>query len=184
MFDISWTEFLLIGIVALVVIGPKELPGVMRTLGQYTRKIRGMASDFQNQFQEAMREAEMADLKKSVDDLAQDIKSYDPLKGAREDVEALGKDLNKDLSKNFENKPLDLMTPQESSSASGAEPGVAAPGAETQGVEPVVAEPAGVEPVIAGSNAHTPAAEPVPQPSATPAPEPAVATPESIERTG
>ena len=64
MFDISWTEFLLIGIVALVVIGPKELPGVMRTLGQYTRKIRGMASDFQNQFQEAMREAEMADLKK------------------------------------------------------------------------------------------------------------------------
>ncbi len=110
MFDISWTEFLLIGIVALVVIGPKELPGVMRTLGQYTRKIRGMASDFQNQFQEAMREAEMADLKKSVDDLAHDIKSYDPLKGAREDVEAMGKDFNKDLCKDFENKPLDLMT--------------------------------------------------------------------------
>ena len=71
MFDISWTEFLLIGIVALVVIGPKELPGVMRTLGQWTRKIRSMAADFQNQFQEAMREAEMADLKKQVDDMAQ-----------------------------------------------------------------------------------------------------------------
>jgi sec-independent protein translocase protein TatB len=181
MFDISWTEFLLIGIVALVVIGPKELPGVMRTLGQYTRKIRGMASDFQNQFQEAMREAEMADLKKSVDDLAHDIKSYDPLKGAREDVEAMGKDLNKDLSKDFENKPLDLMTPQESSNAPGAEPGVASPAIETQSVEPVVAEAAGVEPVIAGSNAHTPAVEPAPQPSA---PEPAVATPESTERTG
>ncbi len=39
MFDISWTEFLLVGVVALIVIGPKELPGVMRTLGQYTRKI-------------------------------------------------------------------------------------------------------------------------------------------------
>ena len=97
MFDISWTEFLLIGIVALVVIGPKELPGVMRTLGQYTRKIRGMAADFQNQFQEAMREAEMADLKKSVDDMAHDIKNYDPLKSAREDVENIGKDLSKDL---------------------------------------------------------------------------------------
>ena len=71
MFDISWTEFLLIGVVALVVIGPKELPGVMRTIGQWTRKIRGMANDFQNQFQEAMREAEMADLKKQVDDMAQ-----------------------------------------------------------------------------------------------------------------
>ena len=69
MFDISWTEFLLIGIVALVVIGPKELPGVMRSLGQWTRKIRGMATEFQNQFQEAMREAEMADLKKSFDEV-------------------------------------------------------------------------------------------------------------------
>ncbi|HEY3793530.1 MAG TPA: Sec-independent protein translocase protein TatB, partial [Bradyrhizobium sp.] len=59
MFDISWSEFLLIGVVALIVIGPKELPGVLRTLGQYTRKVRGMAADFQNQFQEAMREAEM-----------------------------------------------------------------------------------------------------------------------------
>jgi sec-independent protein translocase protein TatB len=97
MFDISWTEFLLIGVVALVVIGPKELPGVMRTLGQYTRKIRSMAADFQNQFQEAMREAEMADLKKQVDDLAQDIKQYDPLKDVRADVEAIGKDLSKDL---------------------------------------------------------------------------------------
>jgi len=93
MLDISWTEFVLIGIVALIVIGPKELPGVMRSLGQWTRKIRGMAAEFQNQFQEAMREAEMADLKKQVDDLAQDFKQYDPLKSVREDVEAVGKNL-------------------------------------------------------------------------------------------
>ena len=97
MFDISWTEFLLIGIVALIVIGPKELPAVMRSLGQWTRKIRSMAADFQNQFHEAMREAEMADLKKQVDDVASDIKSYDPLKDVRADVEGIGKDLNKDL---------------------------------------------------------------------------------------
>jgi sec-independent protein translocase protein TatB len=177
MFDISWTEFLLIGVVALVVIGPKELPGVMRTLGQYTRKIRGMAADFQGQFQEAMREAEMADLKKSVDDLAQDIKSYDPLKGAREDVEAMGKDFNKDLGKEFENKPLDLMTPHTPS----AEPSAPGPTTEQPSVEPVVAEPAGVEPVIARASTHTSAVESAPQPSA---PEPAVATPESTERTG
>ena len=86
MFDISWTEFLLIGIVALIVIGPKELPGVMRTMGQWTRKLRSMASDFQHQFQEAMREAEMTDLKKQVDDMAHDIKNYDPLQGVRTDV--------------------------------------------------------------------------------------------------
>jgi sec-independent protein translocase protein TatB len=94
MFDISWTEFLLIGVVALIVIGPKELPAVMRGLGQWTRKIRSLAADFQNQFHEAMREAEMADLKKQVDDVAQDIKEYDPLKDVRADVEAIGKDLD------------------------------------------------------------------------------------------
>jgi len=85
MFDISWSEFLLIGVVALIVIGPKELPAVMRTIGQWTRKVRGMASEFQNQFQEAIREAEMSDLKKEVDDLAQDVKNFDPLKDVRAD---------------------------------------------------------------------------------------------------
>ncbi len=94
MFDISWTEFLLIGVVALIVIGPKELPAVMRSLGQWTRKIRSMAADFQNQFHEAMREAEMADLKKQVDDMASSVKGYDPLKDVRADVEAIGKDLD------------------------------------------------------------------------------------------
>jgi sec-independent protein translocase protein TatB len=94
MFDISWTEFLLIGVVALIVIGPKELPAVMRTMGQWTRKVRSMAADFQNQFQEAMREAEMADLKKQVDDIARDVKNYDPLKDVRADIENIGKDLN------------------------------------------------------------------------------------------
>jgi sec-independent protein translocase protein TatB len=99
MFDISWTEFLLIGVVALIVIGPKELPAVMRSLGQWTRKIRSMAADFQNQFHEAMREAEMADLKKQVDDLASDVKNYDPLKDVRADVEGIGKDLDDRVKK-------------------------------------------------------------------------------------
>ena len=99
MFDISWTEFVLIGVVALIVIGPKELPAVLRTLGQYTRKIRSMAADFQNQFQEAMREAEMADLKQQVDDIAREVKNYDPLKDVRADVEAAGKDIQSSLEK-------------------------------------------------------------------------------------
>jgi sec-independent protein translocase protein TatB len=97
MFDISWSEFLVIGVVALIVIGPKELPGVLRTLGQYTRKVRRMAGEFQNQFQEAMREAELADLKKEVDSMASDIKNYDPLKDVRSDVEAMGKDIEQSL---------------------------------------------------------------------------------------
>src|SRR5579862_4464567 len=107
MFDISWTEFLLIGVVALIVIGPKELPAVMRTMGQWTRKVRGMATEFQNQFQEAMREAEMADLKKQVDDMARDVTDVDPLKGVRDDIETVGSDVQRSLDTSAERKPAE-----------------------------------------------------------------------------
>src|SRR4249919_3429299 len=72
MFDIGWSELVVIAVVALIAIGPKELPGVLRMVGQYMRKIRRMASEFQGQFQEAMRAAEMADLKKHVDGFTAD----------------------------------------------------------------------------------------------------------------
>jgi sec-independent protein translocase protein TatB len=75
MFDISWGKLVIIGVVALIVIGPKELPAVLRTLGQWMSKIRRMASEFQGQFQDAMREAEMADLKKQFDDTTAAVKS-------------------------------------------------------------------------------------------------------------
>jgi sec-independent protein translocase protein TatB len=161
MFDISWSEFLLIGVVALIVIGPKELPGVLRTLGQYTRKVRGMAADFQNQFQEAMREAEMADLKKQVDDLAHDVKNFDPLKDVRSDLEATGKDLERSLEATSEPKaepPLDGgfavsdAAPVAETAAPTAE--IAAPVAA---VERSDLEPAGVE-----AAKSEPAAEPAP----------------------
>ena len=151
MFDISWSEFLLIGIVALIVIGPKELPAVMRTLGQWTRKVRGMASEFQNQFQEAMREAEMADLKKQVDDMAHDVTDIDPLKGVREDIENVGSDVQRSLSGSTE---------QSSTEQSSTEQTAALPAGET---EPALPAPAGTSsdatPALPGeSAAPTPAA--------------------------
>jgi sec-independent protein translocase protein TatB len=69
MFDIAWSELVIIAVVALIAIGPKELPGVLRMVGQWMGKARKMAGEFQGQFQEAMREAEMADLKKSFDEV-------------------------------------------------------------------------------------------------------------------
>ena len=69
MFDIGWSEIAVIAVVALIAIGPKELPGVLRMVGQWMGKARKMAAEFQGQFQEAMREAEMADLKKSFDEV-------------------------------------------------------------------------------------------------------------------
>jgi sec-independent protein translocase protein TatB len=137
MFDISWTEFLLIGVVALIVIGPKELPAVLRTLGQYTRKVRSMAADFQGQFQEAMREAEMADLKQQVEDIATDIKQYDPLKDVRADVEAAGKDIKASLD-----QPA-LMTSRDAAIEETTAPELPAPAClatETDAVEPQTPE--------------------------------------------
>jgi sec-independent protein translocase protein TatB len=91
MFDIGWGELVVIGIVALIAIGPKELPGVLRTLGQAMGKVRRMANEFQGQFHEAMREAEMADLKKQADDLASTVSGFsniDPLASAKKDIES------------------------------------------------------------------------------------------------
>ena len=95
MFDIGWSELVVIAVVALIAIGPKELPAVLRTVGQYMGKIRRMASEFQGQFQEAMREAEMADLKKSVDemtDVAKGFTDFDPLASVKKEVDSFTAD--------------------------------------------------------------------------------------------
>ena len=86
MFDIGWSELVLIGVVALIAIGPKELPGVLRMVGQWMGKARKMAAEFQGQFQEAMREAEMADLKKSFDEVKEDATGFNPLTSLQKDV--------------------------------------------------------------------------------------------------
>ncbi len=91
MFELDWGKLVIIGIVALIAIGPKELPGVLRTLGQYMAKIRRMAAEFQGQFQEALREAEMADLKQQAEDMTSsvsDIASFDPVATAKKEMEA------------------------------------------------------------------------------------------------
>lgn len=69
MFDLSWSELLLVGAIALVVIGPRELPRVLRTVGQTFAKLRRMAGDFQSQFNAAMREAELDDIRNTVNDV-------------------------------------------------------------------------------------------------------------------
>ncbi|HEX3937081.1 MAG TPA: Sec-independent protein translocase protein TatB [Xanthobacteraceae bacterium] len=187
MFDISWTEFLLIGVVALIVIGPKELPGVMRTLGQYTRKMRSMAADFQNQFQEAMREAEMADLKKQVDDIASDIKSYDPLKDVRGDLESVGKDLQSSLAAPAEQKPAE-PAPEPTKQAAVAlmsETAPALPEAETApdtaAATPEPAIPAAPEPVAPAAPESAVTPEPA-APTVSPEPAATAAEPVSAER--
>ena len=67
MFDIAWSELALIAAVALIVIGPKDLPRVMRTVGQWVRKARGMAAEFQRNLDDMMREAELDEIRREVE---------------------------------------------------------------------------------------------------------------------
>lgn len=94
MFDVGWSEMLVIAVVMIVVVGPKDLPKMLRTFGKMTAKVRGMAGDFQKQFNEALKEAELDDVKKSVDSLrsmnpASEIKKQlNPFEKAAADVRA------------------------------------------------------------------------------------------------
>lgn len=80
MFDIGWSEMLVIAIVIIVVVGPKELPGMLRTFGRTTSKLRVMANDFRKQFDEALKEAELDDVRK----LADDVRSLNPANQVRD----------------------------------------------------------------------------------------------------
>ena len=132
MFDIGWSELLVIGIVALIAIGPKELPGVLRAVGNYMGKIRRMASEFQGQFQEAMREAEMADLKKSVDEMTDSatkgFTDFDPIGSVRKEIESFTADPLKDTS---------TASPQAAAPDAAA---ASTPAADTSAPQPAVAE--------------------------------------------
>ncbi len=69
MFDIGWSELLVIAVVAIVVMGPKELPRLMRTFGYYTGKLRRAAGEFQRQFEDAVRESELDEVRKAMHDV-------------------------------------------------------------------------------------------------------------------
>ena len=75
MFDITSSKLLLLGIVALLVIGPKDFPALLRTIGKYVGIIRGHAKEFRAQFDEAMRETELDQLKKDVETIAHETES-------------------------------------------------------------------------------------------------------------
>lgn len=92
MFDIGWPEMLVIAVVLIVVVGPKDLPKMLRTFGRTTAKLRVMAGDFRKQFDDALKEAELDDLKTVADDMRalnpknEIRKALSPMEKAAQDV--------------------------------------------------------------------------------------------------
>ncbi|MGE5540477.1 MAG: Sec-independent protein translocase protein TatB [Gemmatimonas sp.] len=135
--DIGWSEMLVIAVVAFIVLGPKELPNVLRTVASLAAKARAASRVFQQQLDEVMREANAADLRRQVDD------------ALRVDPDALGKmmdpkgDVNRVWNEAAEVKESTALTPPPE-----AQPVVSAPSDATQ---PRVAEPPSVAPPEKGS---------------------------------
>jgi len=75
MFDLTSSKLLILGIVALLVIGPKDLPALLRTIGKYVGIIKRQAAEFRAQFDEAIRDSEFAELKKSVESIQQETET-------------------------------------------------------------------------------------------------------------
>jgi sec-independent protein translocase protein TatB len=131
MFEIGWSELLIIAIVAVIVVGPKDLPRMLRGFGNTVGKLRRMAGEFQNQFNEALREAELADVKKQIEDVGK----IDPLKELREEVKAIAdqakldsQDVQKASTAPMAVEPPSAEPPQSASSAAnGASPHAEAP---------------------------------------------------------
>lgn len=115
MLEVGWSEILVIAIILIVVVGPKDLPAMMRTFGKMMGRVRTMANEFRSQFDEAMREAELDDVRKGLSE----VNKYNPassLRDAMNPIRQLGNDIKSDLQKASTvapAKPVDEGTPVE-----------------------------------------------------------------------
>lgn len=151
MLDIGWPELLVISVVMIVVVGPKDLPKMLRAFGKATAKLRATASEFRTHFDDAMREAELDEVKKTIDG----VKQYDPRKTVTdifEPVRSAGDDLRNSLNNSSPkpdeapavpmDSPLDLsdIKEDEVKAASLPQPAASKPVAAPPVTEPVQKE--------------------------------------------
>ena len=147
MLDIGWSELLVIAVVMIVVVGPKDLPKMLRAFGKATGKLRATANEFRTHFDEAMREAELDEVKKTIDG----VKQYDPRKTVTdifEPVRSAGDDLRASLNnaspKPEETPAVPMDSPLDLSEIKEEEAKTATPAAKPSAA---VTEPAATEPM-------------------------------------
>ena len=155
MFDIGWSELAIIALVAVVVIGPKDLPAAMRTAAQWIRKIRSLANEFQSGLNEIVREAELDDLKRDIDratsvDIKNEISnSIDP-SGSVERALDLGGDL-----RNLD-KPSETVAAEAGGAVAAADPASSVPASYASAAEERVEQPAAADEARAEESAAKP----------------------------
>lgn len=149
MFDIGWTELLVVGVVALLVVGPKELPALLRTIGRYVGMIKRQANEFRAQFDDAIRETELEQLRKEVSSLKSEAEST--LRTAEQSVQTEIADAKSELDSaataaKVEAKPAEAPSQPVSAASSDAKPGASkVNGSGVNGFNGSAAEPRVVE---------------------------------------
>ena len=117
MFDIGWTEMLVVAVVMILVVGPKDLPGMLRTIGKTVGNLRRMAGDFQRQFSDALKEADVDEVQK---DIAKATSFSNPLEDINKSADELMNSMElEDLTKSTS---ADLNAINEGASTGSAKP--------------------------------------------------------------
>lgn len=169
MFDIGWSELVIIAVVALVVIGPKELPATLRTIGKMTARARKVAGEFRAQFDEAMREAELDDVRQTIAD-AQKLNPMNSLREAMNPLRDMGNEIKADLQR--------AATPDKAAPAATPLPSEPVPGVSSGLPEALAATS-----TTAAASGNTPlAAVSIPEPVAVPAPQSIAAAGEAADK--
>ncbi|PZM11175.1 Sec-independent protein translocase protein TatB [Rhizobium tubonense] len=131
MFDIGWTELLVIAVVLIVVVGPKDLPPMLRAFGKMMTRFRKVAGEFRAQFDEALKEADLDDVRQTIAD-AQKLNPMHSLREAMTPLRQMGDDIKSDLQRSttVDRPPAEtpaLMTSEPSLSLPEAPPVIAPP---------------------------------------------------------
>jgi sec-independent protein translocase protein TatB len=172
MLEVGWSEILVIALILIIVVGPKELPGMLRTFGRFATRLRGMANEFKGQFDEALREAELDDVRKGISEVTK-LNPTNSLREAINPLRQLGQDIKSDLQ-----KASDISLKPDAPMVAQPEDKVPDASAALQAAEPVVAKvetPAVAQPLV--SPVSEPAKPKAPRKKAAAAvvPEPVVA---------
>ncbi|MDP9590725.1 UNVERIFIED_ORG: sec-independent protein translocase protein TatB [Shinella zoogloeoides] len=155
MLDVGWTEILVIAIVLILVVGPKDLPPMLRTFGRMVTKMRGMASDFRQQFDEALREADLDDVRKTIGD-AQKLNPLNTIRDAVNPLRQVGDEIKSDLQKSVNSSTSSVSTPVSAVSA-----------VPSEANKPASAEPVAAEPLKKGPTRKTAAKKAEPATAST-----------------
>jgi sec-independent protein translocase protein TatB len=195
MFGIDAPELMVIAIVALIIIGPKELPGVLRMIGRWVATARNMAGEFRGHVDDMMRQAELDDLKKHVEagakDAILDLQGLDPTREIKSAIEDGARDAEQEMAAaraSIDSATADAVPPPPIAAAELATPPAPSLGADVSPAEPEFAAVPPANERLADAGQEAPATSPAgpeapavhEQPASETGAKPAAAPPQKV----